>query len=133
LIDECIRDAQNTSRHTIIREGKPTNQLIFADRDRLEQVIINLISNDIKYSSEEKSIIVQTKSTGSELIVSIRDFGIGIPESEHKKIFERFYRTKGNNTVLSGFGLGLYICSQIIKGIMESMGGKSGRWLYFLF
>lgn len=115
LIDECIRDAQNTSRHTIIREGKPANRFIFADRDRLEQVIINLISNGIKYSSEGKSIIVKTITQGSELIVSIRDFGIGIPESEHKKIFERFYRAKDNNTVISGFGLGLYICSQIIK------------------
>lgn len=115
LIDDCIRDAQNTSRHIIIREGKPTNQLIYADKDRLEQVIINLISNGIKYSSEGKNIIVETKGTGSELTVSVRDFGIGIPESEHKKIFERFYRAKDNNTVISGFGLGLYICSQIVK------------------
>jgi signal transduction histidine kinase len=115
LIDECILDAQNTSRHTITREGKPANLLIFADRDRLEQVIINLISNGIKYSSEGNNIIVQTKSTSSDLTVSIRDFGIGIPESEHKKIFERFYRAKDNNTVISGFGLGLYICAQIIK------------------
>ena len=47
------------------------------------------------------------------------DLGIGIPESEHKKIFECFYRTKDKNSVISGFGPGLYICSQIIKDTME--------------
>jgi signal transduction histidine kinase len=116
LIDECIQDAQlNTSIHTIVRGGEPSNQITFADRHRIEQVMINLLSNAIKYSQEGGNIIVQTKKVGLEVVVSVKDFGIGIPKSEHEKIFDRFYRGQRNNFGISGFGLGLYICSQIIK------------------
>ncbi len=69
------------------------------------------------------------------MTVTVRDQGIGIPPTEHKKIFGRFYRAKDNNTVISGFGLGLYICSQIIKrhngkiGVVSEEG--EGSTFYF--
>jgi signal transduction histidine kinase len=116
LIDDCIHEAQiSTATHSIFREGELINTFISADKNRIEQVIINLLSNAIKYSPKGEKIIVHTSRTNSKLVVSIQDFGVGLPISEHKKIFDRFYRSKEKESGASGFGLGLYICSEIIK------------------
>jgi signal transduction histidine kinase len=136
LIMDCIHDMQlTTTKHTIIKEGASSNVIISADRNRVEQVIINLLSNAIKYSPDEKEIIVTSKKSDSEIIVAVKDFGVGIPKSEHKKIFERFYRATGREFGISGFGLGLYICHEIIKRHggriwVESEEGK-GSTFYF--
>ncbi len=123
LVDECIQDAQmNTTTHKITKAGTPSGLIILGDRDRLEQVLINLISNAIKYSPAETNVVVETTKTGNEVTVTVKDQGIGIADTEHTKIFGRFYRAKDSNAVISGFGLGLYICSQIIK----RHGGKIG-------
>jgi signal transduction histidine kinase len=136
LIDECINNIQMSTRHHIIRQGERPDQLISADRNRIEQVIVNLLSNAIKYSHDETGIIVNTKKADKKITVSVQDFGVGIPESEHEKIFERFYRTPGKNIGVSGFGLGLYICAQIIrrhhgKIWVESSGDDNGSTFYF--
>lgn len=136
LVNECIQDARmNTPTHTLIQNGKPSGKVVLGDRDRLEQVIINLISNAAKYSSPGTDIIVETTSTENDVTVTVRDQGIGIPSTEHKKIFGRFYRAKDNNTVISGFGLGLYICSQIIKRHQGKIGvvseSNQGSTFYF--
>jgi two-component system CheB/CheR fusion protein len=73
------------------------------------------LSNATKYSPGAKEVIVFTEKKKQEMVVTIRDFGIGIPEEEQNKVFERFYRTKRNSILISGFGLGLYICRDIIK------------------
>ncbi|MGV3685398.1 MAG: ATP-binding protein [Daejeonella sp.] len=123
LVDECIQDAQmSTTTHTITKIGGASGVITLGDRDRLEQVLINLISNAIKYSPAGTHIFVETTKTPAEVKVTVRDEGIGIADTEHKKIFGRFYRAKDSNAVISGFGLGLYICSQIIK----RHGGKIG-------
>ncbi len=136
LVDECIEDAQmNTVNHTILREGQPSNKIIHGDRDRLEQVLINLISNAAKYSPGGTNIAVETLASDDEITVTVKDHGIGIADSEHKKIFGRFYRAKDSNSVISGFGLGLYICSQIIKRHKGKIGVESeegkGSTFYF--
>lgn len=137
IVNECIQDAQmSTTTHTIVREGGTESAIVMGDKDRLEQVVINLISNAIKYSPAETRILVETIRDDKEVTVRVRDFGIGIQSSEHKKIFGRFYRAKDSNSVISGFGLGLYICSQIIKrhkgriGVSDSEEGK-GSTFYF--
>ena len=116
LIDETISSFQIVSiDHTIIRRGDRLNKTISADRQRIEQVLMNLLSNAVKYSPDAKEVIVYTSITDAEVIIKIRDFGIGIPEEERDKIFDRFYRTKGMSVLISGFGLGLYICRDIIQ------------------
>jgi len=116
LIDDTIASFQFVARdHTIVRAGGRVDQLITADRQRLEQVLVNLLSNATKYSPNEKKIIIYTEKRGGQLIISVRDFGIGIPKEEQSKVFERFYRAKKNSILISGFGLGLYICKDIIK------------------
>jgi signal transduction histidine kinase len=116
LIDETITSIQMVSKtHVISREGSFNNLMISADRQRIEQVLVNLLSNAIKYSPGEKKVIVYSKITGTELVVKVKDFGIGVPKEEQLNIFERFYRSKDNSIHISGFGLGLYICRDIMK------------------
>jgi signal transduction histidine kinase len=116
LIDETIASAQMISTsHKIVREGEINEEIICGDRKRIEQVLINLLSNAVKYSPGQKEVIVSLQKNEKELIIKIRDFGIGIPEEEHELIFDRFYRTRGSSVHISGFGLGLYICRDIIR------------------
>ena len=89
--------------------------LISADRHKITQVIDNLISNAIKYSPQGGKVIVTAKLKDQELLVSVQDHGIGIDNHHTQKIFDRFYRIddlQAKNA--SGFGIGLYLCADII-------------------
>jgi signal transduction histidine kinase len=118
--DELLNESISTIRmvssgHEIIRKNTCEDQYVMGDRQRIEQVVENLLSNAIKYSPGESEIWVSTHCTKTEFITSIRDFGKGVPKEEQSNIFERFYRTKGLSVHISGFGLGLYICRDIIN------------------
>jgi PAS domain S-box-containing protein len=86
---------------------------ILADKMRIKQVIVNLISNAIRYSPNANMIKVVSKSVGNFLRFEVIDNGIGITKSDHEDVFQRFFRAKENP--LSGIGLGLYISAQIVK------------------
>ena len=135
FIDETITEFQNVAGdHKILRKGSGINHSIQADRQRLEQVLTNLLSNASKYSPDSKEIIVYTEMRDYELLVRVRDFGLGIAKEELNKVFERFYRTKTNSILISGFGLGLYICKDIIKrhhGKIWAESDDSGTSFYF--
>jgi PAS domain S-box-containing protein len=116
LIEKAVKDMQYTSdMHEIIRVGRSQKKIAY-DVDRIYQVLINLITNAIKYSPKAKKIYVLVKEFENELVISVEDFGIGIPQRDQVKIFDRFYRSQRlyKNTI-AGFGLGLYICSEIIR------------------
>ena len=116
LLDETLNAFQIIStNHKIIRNRTSLDQVIYADRQRIEQVIINLLSNATKYSPGAKEVIVSTAKTDAELRIKIKDFGIGISKEEQALVFERFYRTREMSVLISGFGLGLYICKDIIE------------------
>ena len=116
LLDETIASIQMvTASHEIIRQNTLQNEKIFADRHRIEQVVSNLLSNAIKYSPGQKKVIVDSRKTEKEVIIKIKDFGMGVPKEEQSNIFERFYRTKDMSMTITGFGLGLYICKDIIE------------------
>ena len=94
---------------------------VVADRDKVRQVLVNLIENAIKYSPDGGVIEVGVAEEGSLVRFSVRDEGLGIPTEEQERIFEKFYRldpamTRG----VGGTGLGLYICNELI----ERMGGR---------
>lgn len=101
--------------YVIERINGKLNAIVHADRHRIEQVIINLLSNSVKYSPGANKVIVSVKESDQEVIIKVRDFGIGINPEEHDKIIERFYRASSNSILISGFGLGLYICRDIIR------------------
>ena len=88
---------------------------IVADKNRLEQVVSNLISNAIKYSPQNYQIIIKVLLQGEFLRVEITDFGIGIPKEDIPYLFDRFFRVRDVAPRFSGLGLGLYISSEIIK------------------
>ena len=95
----------------------PVNRKCVAgDRDRLEQVLGNLLENAVKYSPDGSEIVVSVEDKGDHLITSVRDRGIGIPGDELSQVFERFHRGRQvSSTNYGGLGLGLYISKQIIE------------------
>lgn len=115
LLTETINAVQLVHHHKIIRHDHLKDEMIFGDRQRIEQVLINLLSNAIKYSPGEERIIVDAEKTAKNMLIKIRDFGVGVTEEEKLNIFKRFYRSKNTSVHISGFGLGLYICRDIIK------------------
>lgn len=90
------------------------SHMVNGDRGKLGQVISNLIGNAVKYSKPGSVILVSCIGAGEQVRVSVRDEGIGMRKEELPKIFGRFYRAEGNK-LISGFGIGLYVCSEIIK------------------
>jgi two-component system sensor histidine kinase VicK len=89
---------------------------ITADHDRIEQVVLNIVSNAIKYTPEAGSITVYIGKTHSEVYMKVADTGIGIPERDLPRIFERFYRVdKARSRQMGGTGLGLSIAKEIVE------------------
>jgi two-component system sensor kinase FixL len=85
------------------------------DLIRIEQVLINLISNAAKFSPVGKPIEISTALNNEFLIISVRDYGIGVPAKNQEKLFNRYYRVTEISNHVSGFGIGLYIASEIVK------------------
>ncbi|WP_434064321.1 ATP-binding protein [Proteinivorax tanatarense] len=108
---------------------------IQGDWDKLQQVIINIVSNSIKYAPNESTVSVKaTVDSKSSILISIEDNGFGIPKDDLPRIFERFYRVdKARSRHLGGTGLGLAISKQIIEGhggkiTVESEEGKGTKF-----
>ncbi|NCD69589.1 PAS domain S-box protein [Mucilaginibacter agri] len=116
LLLELVEDLQRTTeRHQIIPELQPIGS-VYADKDRIGQVLTNLVTNAIKYSPDADKIIVKAKVVDGEVSVCVEDFGIGISHDKKDKVFEQFYRVSGDKQhTFPGLGLGLYISSEIVK------------------
>lgn len=116
LVKEIVEEMQLTvNSHKIVTKLDKTASII-ADRERVGQVIINLISNGVKYSPESKKINIETHLSKDSISLTVTDYGVGIPKDKQKKVFEQFFRVGGKKgNTFPGLGLGLYICSQIIK------------------
>ena len=91
--------------------------IIRADRLHFTNVLHNLIDNAIKYSEREPVIKITTENTDNELIINIKDNGIGIAERDQKQVFNKFFRVHtGDVHNVKGFGLGLYYVKEMIEG-----------------
>jgi len=114
LLKETIEETYvSQSSHQIILN--PTCEVnINADRNKIGNVISNLISNGLKYSDNGTSIEITCKLYDTEVEIQIKDEGIGIKPEDIDKLFERYYRVQGNHTI-SGFGIGLYLSAEIIE------------------
>ncbi|MEO5948065.1 MAG: ATP-binding protein [Chitinophagaceae bacterium] len=101
----------------IIKKGCETPLTVFADEEKVRQVVTNLIENSIKYGKHKGTITASMYNTdGKHLLVEISDDGIGINEKYLPRLFERFYRTEeGRSIDVTGSGLGLAICKHIIE------------------
>ncbi|WDF45595.1 ATP-binding protein [Chryseobacterium sp. KACC 21268] len=124
--DEVL--STNQTRNFVFR---PSGQvMIQADREKISQVLHNLIGNAIKYSPIGTSINVEylTKDQNN-LIINVQDHGIGISENDQQRIFDRYYRVKDmNSRSIAGFGIGLYLCREIIElhnGVIQVESSKN--------
>lgn len=125
-IDELILsisksfEIELTNKNISLKENL-NSKTIFADKDRIGQVIVNILSNAIKYTSENGKIEISTKIIGNNTILIIKDNGIGISEEDLPHIFDRFYRAdKSRNRNTGGSGIGL----SIVKSIIEAHNAK---------
>ncbi|HKB49495.1 MAG TPA: ATP-binding protein, partial [Ktedonobacterales bacterium] len=122
LTRSAVRRFAGRSPDRAISVRFPTTfPLVLADRERIEEVLFNLLDNALKYSAKGSRIRVRGHVTTDEVIVSVRDDGQGIPLREQDRIFERFQRVDNSAARRTqGAGLGLYIC----RAIVEAHGGR---------
>ena len=116
LIEEIAGDAQFlTSIHKINIQG-PVGIKVKADREKIGQVLMNLLTNAIKYSPKGGDITVFYNTDGGKVNIRVTDRGVGISLEEQKKLFQRFYRVKNEQIqTISGFGIGLYLVSEMLR------------------
>ncbi|MGN6394944.1 MAG: ATP-binding protein [Mucilaginibacter sp.] len=135
MLTDVIEQYQQSEHHHIILEDSPDIQ-ISGDRNRLEQVLSNFISNAIKYSPDADKVIVNATLTSGELKITVADFGIGIPAAKMPYVFERFFRVEESSMSFSGLGLGLYISAEIVKRHRGKIGleknGTKGTIFWFI-
>lgn len=127
-IDDVLADAVNVTRMRYNLDESAIKQLsagetlmVSGDRDELQTAFVNLLDNAVKYSGDDPKITVKTQTAGftNKIAVIIKDKGVGIPSSELKSIFKRFYRSAATKSDAKGTGLGLFI----VKSIIEKHGG----------
>ena len=120
LLDDCVRkvlltaESKQQSVECPFRRQRPL--YIFADRDKIQQVLLNILMNAIKYTQDGGKIRIDSFIRGDTVNISVADNGIGISEAEISRIFERFYRVdKARSRSMGGTGLGLSIAKQITE------------------
>ena len=132
-VGDSIRGAVDTFRAVLAHAGHRITvsvaknlPMVAADRDRVGQVLVNLISNALKYSPGGGEVTVRARREGDFVIVSVTDEGLGITREDQKRLFTKFYRVDTAMTrEIGGTGLGLSICKTIIELLGGSIGVKS--------
>lgn len=136
LLREVFEETQlivNTHTVSLVQSGEIQ---VNADRDKINSVVSNLVSNAVKYSPRGKLIEIGSKIQGNDVVIYVKDEGMGIKPQDLLQIFDRYYRVESHHTRhISGFGIGLYLSAEIIrrhdgKIWAESESGK-GSTFYF--
>ena len=132
---DSIVQTHDQSNMNLYREGDISGLMVYGDEIRLEQVLVNFLTNAYKYAAGTEKVIVQCTVINDFVKVSVIDFGIGIPANKQKEVFDKFYRVEETSFDFQGLGIGLYICSEIIRShqgeiAVESSAGK-GATFYF--
>ncbi len=133
LIQGVLKQVAGLARQKRIRLGLTVEgeiPPIPADHARLEQILLNLIGNALKFTPEGGEVQVEVTRVGAEILLTVADTGPGLKPEERERVFEKFYRGAGQE---AGTGLGLYICKALVEGHggriwAEAEGGKGGRF-----
>lgn len=128
LIDNVIDTIYHTHDNLkiqILKQGDIYDKSVMGDEIRIEQVLINYLTNAIKYAPDSDKIIINTEVNNNTLQISVTDFGIGICEENQKNIFDKFYRVEESSLRFQGLGIGLYICADIIRQHEGTIGVSS--------
>jgi PAS domain S-box-containing protein len=133
IIDECCQHVRTEGIYKITTKGD-MNVEVYADATRIDQVVINFVNNAIKYAPESNEIRISIETINSMVKVSVIDKGPGIPPEKLRYLFDRYYRVDNSGSRYGGLGLGLYICTEIIKqhhgqiGVDSVLGKGSTFW-----
>ena len=119
LSDVCERQQEINGSHEIVCELAGLPQKMQADAGALEQILSNLLSNAVKYAPDAPSIEVKAYGEGGQVIISVRDYGIGIDKDDLERIGERFFRAK-TSTGIAGTGIGI----NLVRFLVEEHGGR---------
>ncbi len=123
LITACVASISfhaSLSKVTINADFEEGEHRILGDRIALQRVILNLLSNAIKFSIEGANVAISAGLRGDSYCLSVKDFGAGIQQDDLLRIFQRYAQGKHGRTILSGTGLGLYLCRRLV----EAHGGE---------
>jgi len=136
LTKEAVEEMKyvNPAHQFIFESDK--KQLVFADRQRISQVLINLLTNAVKYAPNSNTIKISSNGSVDYAKITVQDYGIGISKEDQHKIFDRFYRVEGKNEkTFPGFGIGLFIAAEIVHRHDGQIGVQSepGKGSAFYF
>jgi two-component system phosphate regulon sensor histidine kinase PhoR len=135
LISQCIENAEHVYPAYIFEYDPQQPYIVKGNGERLEQVLMNLINNAVKYSQNNKIVTITTQKQANSVRVSVHDNGIGLLKDQQTRIFERFYRVEDRKNMTSGLGMGLYISNEIISNHNGTIGVDSepgqGATFYF--
>ncbi|MDB4946944.1 MAG: response regulator [Labilithrix sp.] len=122
LVRAAIEGIGEAGSRRITMEGDGAPCEVLADAGRLERIVVNLLTNALKYSPDDAPVLVRVARRGHGVDLTVTDRGIGIPAESLTLLFDRYYRAKGGKARATGLGLGLYIARQMV----EALGGQIG-------
>lgn len=121
MVNESCDYVRMTGEYELVVTGN-MNAEVYADRLKIEQVMVNLVNNAVKFAPKSEMILIDITTKGKMARISVQDFGEGIHPEKIPHLFERYYRVDSSGLQYSGLGLGLYISAEIV----ERHGGKIG-------
>ncbi|MFD0766777.1 PAS domain S-box protein [Mucilaginibacter lutimaris] len=133
LLANCCNHVRASGKHELITTGDKSLN-VFADEHRVDQVIVNMVNNAVKYAPNSKEIVFKIEKKGTAVKISVKDTGPGISPEKLSHLFERYYRTDASGYQNSGLGLGLYISAEIVRkhggeiGVDSELGKGSTFW-----
>eukprot|EP01037_Dinobryon_pediforme_P010587 gene10587-10657_t len=133
ILHNCCSHVRMAGKHEIIVQGN-ADLLVYADEHRIDQVIVNMVNNAVKYAPDSREIYLIVTPLVNMVKVSVKDAGPGITSEKIAHLFDRYYRSDYSGMQFSGLGLGLYISSEIVKkhggeiGVNSEAGKGSTFW-----
>lgn len=133
MLNKCCSHIRSGGKHNLILQGDEMLQ-VYADENRVDQVVVNFVNNAVKYAPSSKDIFLIIEKIPGFVKIAVRDTGPGIPADKVPFLFNRYYRAELESKVYSGLGLGLYICAEIVKrhggkiGVETAPGAGSTFW-----
>jgi PAS domain S-box-containing protein len=133
LVEDCCSHIRLEGKYHINYQGDPAFTL-YADQHKLDQVMVNLVNNAVKYAAGSFEIMIDAEHKAGITKVSVSDFGKGIAPENLTNLFGRYIRLEKDNNKISGLGLGLYICAEIVRlhggemGVESEVGAGTTFW-----
>jgi hypothetical protein len=133
MLNKCCNHVRVAGKHELVFQGDEQLK-IYGDENRIDQVVVNLVNNAVKYAPGSKEIYLSVEEIPGYAKISVKDTGPGISADKIPFLFNRYYRAEQSTKVYSGLGLGLYICAEIVKrhggeiGVDTKPGAGSTFW-----